>query len=47
MTLEEIQQGTKQGKILQCASWVIRNQDWNKLDTLQTEYQEADQAELH
>ena len=46
MTLDEIQRATKQDKTLQCVSWLIRNQNWNKVDDLPTEYQEADQVEL-
>ena len=46
MTLDEIQFATKQDKILQSVSWLVRSQQWHKIDNLPTEHQEADQAEL-
>ena len=36
----------KQDKTLQCVSWLLRNQKWNQIDNLPTEYQDADQTEL-
>ena len=46
MTLEELKAATKQDKILQCVSWLVRNEMWNQIDNLLTEYQDADQTEL-
>ena len=46
MTLDEIRFATKQDKTLQCVSWLVRSQQWHKIDNLPTEHQEANQAEL-
>ena len=46
MTLDEIQLATKQDKTLQCLSWLIRSQQWHKIQALPTEHQEADKSEL-
>ena len=46
MTLDEIRCATKQDKTLQCVSWLVRNQEWHKIDDLPTEHEDADKAEL-
>ena len=46
MTLDEVQSATKQDKTLQCVSWLVRSQQWHKIDNLLMEHQEADHAEL-
>ena len=46
VTLQEIQRATKQGKTLQCVSWLFRNRKWHELENLPSEHHEADQAEF-
>ena len=46
MTLDEIQCATRQDKTLQCVSWLVRSQEWHKIDDLPAEHQEGREAEL-
>ncbi len=47
MTLDEIERATAQDRTFQCITHLERTQEWDKLETLPSEYQDIDRTELN